>query len=75
MCSCCGNIRHDLTLSDRFYYCSSCGMEMDRDLNAAINLKQIAVGSTVEACCLGSSGSDDLIGVKLPIGQEVNSNE
>lgn len=40
MCSCCGNIKKDLKLSDRIYHCSNCGFEIDRDLNAAINLKQ-----------------------------------
>lgn len=39
MCSHCGNIKKDLTLSDRIYHCDICGFEIDRDLNAAINLK------------------------------------
>jgi putative transposase len=38
-CSCCGNIKKDLKLSDRVYICECCGFEIDRDLNAAINLK------------------------------------
>lgn len=37
-CSCCGNIKNDLKLKDRVYRCSLCGIEIDRDLNAAINL-------------------------------------
>ena len=37
-CSCCGHIRHDLKLSDRIYICPECGLTIDRDLNAAINL-------------------------------------
>ena len=36
-CSCCGNIKDDLKLSDRVYNCS-CGNKMDRDINAAINI-------------------------------------
>ena len=36
-CSCCGNIKEDLQLSDRIYECS-CGNRMDRDQNAAINI-------------------------------------
>ena len=36
-CSCCGNIKSDLTLSDRIYECS-CGLKLDRDLNASINI-------------------------------------
>ena len=38
LCSCCGYIKKDLKLSDRVYVCE-CGNEMDRDKNAAINLK------------------------------------
>lgn len=39
-CSCCGNIKTDLKLKDRVYICDKCGLEIDRDKNAAINLKQ-----------------------------------
>ena len=37
-CSQCGKIKVDLKLKDRVYHCE-CGFEMDRYLNAAINLK------------------------------------
>ena len=37
-CSHCGYINKDLKLSDRIYICPVCGNEIDRDLNAAINL-------------------------------------
>ena len=37
-CSCCGSIKKDLKLSDRVYKCK-CGLIIDRDLNASINLK------------------------------------
>ncbi len=37
MCSCCGAYKKDLKLSDRVYKCS-CGISIDRDLNASINL-------------------------------------
>lgn len=37
-CSHCGHIKKDLKLSDRTYICPECGMKIDRDLNAAINL-------------------------------------
>ncbi len=39
MCSKCGNIKKDLKLSDRIYKCDACGLVMDRDENAAINIK------------------------------------
>ena len=38
-CSCCGHKKKDLQLKDRTYICSKCGLTIDRDLNAAINLK------------------------------------
>lgn len=37
-CSCCGNIKKDLKLSNRTYICEECGLVIDRDLNASINL-------------------------------------
>lgn len=38
LCSCCGNIKKDLKLSDRVYRCE-CGNVIDRDFQAALNLK------------------------------------
>lgn len=40
ICSYCGNIKKDLKLSDRTYICQHCGLVMDRDLNASINLRE-----------------------------------
>ena len=37
-CSCCKNIKKDLKLSDRTYNCNVCGLVIDRDKNASINL-------------------------------------
>ena len=39
ICSHCGNIKKELKLSNRIYHCDICGFEIDRDLNAAINLR------------------------------------
>jgi putative transposase len=39
LCSSCGALQEDLTLGDRVYRCS-CGLVIDRDLNAALNLKR-----------------------------------
>ncbi|MDY6153706.1 MAG: transposase [Terrisporobacter sp.] len=39
ICSCCGNIKKDLKLKDRVYKCN-CGLSIDRDLNASINLSR-----------------------------------
>ena len=38
MCSCCGNIKKDLKLSDRIYRCPVCGLTIDRDFQASVNL-------------------------------------
>ena len=47
-CSRCGNVKTKLSLSERVYNCGVCGVSLDRDLNAALNIK--AVGLTVSAC-------------------------
>lgn len=39
-CSGCGEVRNDLDLSTRTYSCGACGLVIDRDLNAAINLSR-----------------------------------
>ena len=42
-CSCCGEIKKDLKLNDRIYKCCNCGLEIDRDYNASINLEKAKV--------------------------------
>ena len=42
-CSCCGSVKKDLKLNDRIYKCSSCGLEIDRDYNASINLEKAKI--------------------------------
>ena len=42
-CSCCGSIKKDLKLNDRIYKCYNCGLEIDRDYNASINLEKAKV--------------------------------
>ena len=37
-CSSCGNIKETLKLSERIYRCECCGLEIDRDYNASINI-------------------------------------
>ena len=38
-CSRCGHVKKDLKLSDRVYECTECGLVIDRDYNAALNLR------------------------------------
>ena len=42
-CSCCGSVKKDLKLSDRIYKCCNCGIEIDRDYNASINLEKAKI--------------------------------
>ena len=39
-CSCCGSVKKDLKLNDRIYKCCNCGLKIDRDYNASINLEK-----------------------------------
>jgi putative transposase len=47
-CSQCGHIKLEMDLSERVYICDHCGLMIDRDLNAAINLELLATGSSPE---------------------------
>lgn len=38
-CSGCGNVKENLSLKERTYDCECCGLTIDRDLNAAINIR------------------------------------
>jgi putative transposase len=57
ICSCCGWKNENLTLTDRTFECNICGMKIDRDLNAATNLKQIYTGSCPEIQACGERSS------------------
>lgn len=41
-CIACGHVKKNLRLSERIYHCENCGNVIDRDLQAAINLKRYA---------------------------------
>ena len=59
MCSRCG-ILVEKTLSDRVHNCTQCGLSLDRDWNAAINILRLGLQSvgikTVEACNFKAAG-------------------
>jgi putative transposase len=57
-CSGCGWVDEALTLADRMFHCQACGHVIDRDLNAAKNLEQLAESSpdSLNACGEGSAG-------------------
>ena len=39
----CGAVNHNLTVRDRVWFCPTCGVTNDRDLNAAQNIKKWAL--------------------------------
>lgn len=49
-CYCCGHRLEVLDLEVRRWHCPDCGAQHDRDMNAAINLRNMALSSTVAAC-------------------------
>ena len=40
-CSCCKTVKTKLSLSERVFHCEACGLVIDRDLNASLNLKDL----------------------------------
>ncbi len=57
MCSHCGHKLETLPLAVRQWTCPACSTTHDRDVNAAVNLKNLAVSSTVSVCGEEGSGS------------------
>jgi putative transposase len=51
-CSGCGAVKAKLTLSERTYMCEFCGLVLDRDVNAAANLLNLAASGaeSINAC-------------------------
>ena len=43
LCHKCGHVKKDLKLSDRTYRCNECGLIVDRDINASINLARYKI--------------------------------
>jgi Holliday junction resolvasome RuvABC endonuclease subunit len=71
-CSRCGNVKKTLLLSERTYRCDVCGLILDRDTNAAINLMNLAVSFTVAACGDASTGVEKSTR-QVSMKQEVNA--
>ena len=68
-CSGCGAVKAKLAPSERTYVCTACGLVLDRDVNAAVNLlKRAASGAeSINAC--GGEVRPGLAG-RLPLKQE-----
>ena len=70
LCSRCKNKRNDLKLSHRTYKCPKCGLKLDRDLNAAINLSKY----TAEYAGINAGGDDKVhVGRKKPTGDRLRN--
>jgi len=57
-CSHCHVINDSITLSDRVFKCNNCGLEIDRELNAAINLESTVSSTGFQACGEKGAGSN-----------------
>ncbi len=58
MCSVCGYIKSDLKLSDREWTCPQCGAKHDRDINASINIRNMAFTNQNLIRCIGLGQPD-----------------
>ena len=70
LCSDCEFHNRDLTLKDRQFICPSCGFSIDRDLNAAINLRPVAVMPTETLNARGGNVSPDSNVWQIPMKRE-----
>lgn len=73
LCSGCGYKKEALKLSERQYECENCGLQIDRDLNAAINLANYSPTPKIGECQAGGEGSSFLATEVSPsVKQEVD---
>lgn len=74
LCSHCGYKLEHLLLSQREWTCPQCNACHDRDLNAAKNLENLAVSSTVTACGASSDGAATIVAASYGVmKQEFNT--
>ena len=68
-CSGCGAVKAKLPLSERTYRCDNCGLILDRDVNAAINLRDLAASGAESLNACGGCVRPGLAG-RQPLNQE-----
>jgi putative transposase len=56
-CSQCGTVKATLSLDERMFHCEACGLVIDRDLNAAINLARKGLPGTSSGTGRGGEAS------------------
>ena len=54
-CSACGAVKAKLSLDERTYECNTCGVSVDRDVNAATNLARLGLPAAVDKATAGTS--------------------
>ena len=74
-CSGCGYIKPELSLNERTYICEDCGLVLDRDLNAAINLRTVAVSSIDTRNAYGERSAGVFNGTRETALAEVGTNQ
>ncbi|MEV6926117.1 IS607 family element RNA-guided endonuclease TnpB [Dactylosporangium sp. NPDC051485] len=73
-CSGCGAVKTKLTLAERMYECTACGLVLDRDVNAARNLAAL-VTATLEPAGSGSVAGRGANQKTRPGGQEATKRQ
>ena len=61
-CSACGTVKAKLSLSERVFHCDACGLSIDRDLNAAVNIKVAGSAPETQNAHRGTVRRNDLYG-------------
>ena len=71
-CSACGQMKAETPLAERVFRCGACGLQIDRDWNAARNLASLVAGGsseTLNACGTEASGWENGL-VKLAVTKQ-----
>ena len=68
-CSGCGAVKAKLALSERTYVCTACGLILDRDINAAVNLLKLAASGAESLNACGGTVRPGAAG-HVPVKQE-----
>ncbi len=69
-CSGCGRRNPSLTLSDRTFTCPSCGLAVDRDVNAAVNLRDLVAASASETQNARGGDRKTALARQVPVKRE-----
>ena len=67
LCHCCGYIKNDLTLNDRIWTCPKCKTIHDRDINAAINIKNEGLRILDNKGTVGNTETEGTLVPSMPV--------